>query len=171
MASKPEGKEYSCTCCQRVSKTLHVWFARCYQVMGIKGTHNEIARHEAWLTVEDDTVSRGWGTADKAHQQNLIVKACLNMPVSTERHSARLSASKDGESSKKKKRFWVSCCPVAQRSETCLLPQADGLLKRMWSHGCFLLFEAPIWIFLQVKFYPCAFILCLCTLAYFLICI
>lgn len=33
---------------------------------------------------------------------------------------------------KKKKRFWVSCCPVARHSETCLLPQAVDLIRRAW---------------------------------------
>lgn len=93
-------------------------------------------------------MSRVWGEADKAHQQNLIVKACLNTPggEQSKRRSARLSAlkKKTRASWEKKKRFWVSCCPVAQRSETCLLPHAGDLLVRTWSSGCFSSCEAPV---------------------------
>lgn len=60
--------------------------------------------------------------ADKAHQPNLIVKACLNMP-GVQRETLSKVLTRQRENVKKKKRFWVSCCPVAQRSETCLLPQ------------------------------------------------
>ena len=46
-------------------------------MMGLKGKYNEITQNEA----EDETGIKVWGTADKAYQQNLIVKACLNTPA------------------------------------------------------------------------------------------
>lgn len=96
-------------------------------------------------------MSRVWGEADKAHQQNLIVKACLNTPggEQSKRRSARHSALKKKRQERLEKRRRGFGFPAALWHSgvrpVYFLTQATCCV-RTWSSGCLSSCEAPVWI-------------------------